>query len=37
VRTYEGKKVATGVYLVFVRDQTGNEKTVGKIVIADGY
>lgn len=36
-RTYEGKKVATGVYLVFVRDQTGNEKTVGKIVIADGY
>jgi ligand-binding sensor domain-containing protein len=36
-RTYEGKKVATGVYLVFVRDLDGNEKGVGKIVIADGY
>jgi ligand-binding sensor domain-containing protein len=36
-RTYEGKKVATGIYLVFVRDLAGNEKGVGKIVIADGY
>ena len=36
-RTYEGKKVATGIYLVFARDQAGNENTVGKIVIADGY
>jgi len=36
-RTYEGKKVATGIYLVFVRDLSGNEKNVGKIVIADGY
>jgi ligand-binding sensor domain-containing protein len=36
-RTYEGKKVATGIYLVFVRDLAGNENSVGKIVIADGY
>jgi ligand-binding sensor domain-containing protein len=36
-RTYEGKKVATGIYLVLVRDLDGNEKGVGKIVIADGY
>jgi hypothetical protein len=36
-RTYEGRKVATGIYLVFVRDLAGNEKGVGKIVIADGY
>lgn len=36
-RTYEGRRVATGVYLVFVRDLTGNEYAVGKIVIADGY
>lgn len=36
-RTYEGNKVATGIYLVFVRDLTGNEYSVGKIVIAEGY
>ncbi|MEN9701392.1 MAG: hypothetical protein RIR55_707, partial [Bacteroidota bacterium] len=36
-RTIEGRKVATGIYLVFVRDISGNEKGVGKIVIADGY
>jgi hypothetical protein len=36
-RTYDGQKVATGIYLVFVRDISGNEKSVGKIVIADGY
>jgi hypothetical protein len=36
-RTYEGRQVATGIYLVFVRDTDGNEKGVGKIVIADGY
>ena len=36
-RTYEGKKVAAGIYLVFVRDMSGNEKGVGKMVIADGY
>ena len=35
--TYDGKKPASGIYLVFVRDLTGDEKTVGKIVIADGY
>lgn len=33
----EGQKVATGIYLVFARDVSGNEKSVGKIVIADGY
>jgi hypothetical protein len=36
-RTYEGRQVATGIYLVFVRDVNGTEKGVGKIVIADGY
>jgi hypothetical protein len=36
-RTKDGRKVATGIYLVFVRDISGNEKGVGKIVIADGY
>lgn len=36
-RTYEGHKVASGIYLVFVRDLTGSEQAVGKIVIADGY
>jgi ligand-binding sensor domain-containing protein len=36
-RTYEGRQVATGIYLVFVRDMDGNEKGIGKIVIADGY
>ncbi len=36
-RTLDGRKVATGIYLVFVRDISGNEKGVGKIVIADGY
>jgi hypothetical protein len=36
-KNYEGRKVATGIYLVFVRDLSGNEKSVGKIVIADGY
>jgi hypothetical protein len=28
--------VATGIYLVFVRDDMGNEKSVGKIVITKG-
>ncbi|MEY4278815.1 MAG: hypothetical protein RL377_819, partial [Bacteroidota bacterium] len=36
-RTYEGNKVATGIYLVFVRDTNGSEQAVGKIAIADGY
>ena len=35
-KTYEGSKVASGVYLVFVRDDAGNEKGVGKIVITSG-
>jgi hypothetical protein len=30
-------KVASGIYLVFVRDDTGNEKAVGKILISVGY
>lgn len=33
----EGQKLATGIYLVFIRDLTGKEMSVGKIVIADGY
>ena len=35
-KTYEGRKVASGIYLVFSRDDSGNEKSVGKIVIASG-
>lgn len=30
-------KVASGIYLVFVRDDSGNEKAVGKIMISAGY
>ena len=30
-------KVGSGIYLVFVRDDTGNEKAVGKILISVGY
>ncbi len=37
VRNIDGYKMASGIYLVFVRDLAGNEKAVGKIVIADGY
>jgi hypothetical protein len=37
VRNVDGYKLASGIYLVFVRDLTGNEHAVGKIVIADGY
>ena len=35
-KTLNGHKVATGIYLVFVRDDMGNEKSVGKIVITKG-
>ncbi len=35
-KTYEGNKPATGIYLVFVRDDTGNEEGIGKIVITKG-
>jgi len=35
-KSLTGNKVATGIYLVFVRDDMGNEKTVGKIVITKG-
>lgn len=30
-------KVASGMYLIFVRDEAGNEKAVGKIMITAGY
>jgi flagellar hook assembly protein FlgD len=30
------QKVASGIYLVFVRDETGKEKAVGKILITAG-
>lgn len=36
-KTYEGRPVATGIYLVFVRDDEGNEKAVGKIMITKGF
>jgi len=32
-KTYEGNKVATGIYLVFARDEGGYEKSVGKIIM----
>ena len=35
-KTYDGNKVATGVYLVFARDELGAEKAVGKIIITHG-
>ena len=35
-RNYEGQKVASGIYLVLVRDDAGNEKGVGKLVITSG-
>jgi hypothetical protein len=31
------RKVASGIYLIFVRDDMGNEKAVGKIMISAGY
>jgi hypothetical protein len=31
------QKVASGIYLIFVRDDMGNEKAVGKILISAGY
>ncbi len=33
---YTGKKIATGLYLVIVRDDTGAEKIVTKIIITSG-
>lgn len=35
-KSLAGTKVATGIYLVFARDEMGNEKAVGKIVITKG-
>jgi hypothetical protein len=32
-RDYNGNRVATGVYLILVTDETGLEKTAGKIII----
>lgn len=34
--SYEGQKVATGIYLVFVRSDDGTEKNVGKLLITNG-
>lgn len=31
------RKVASGIYLIFVRDELGTEKAVGKIMITSGY
>ncbi|KAF0242936.1 MAG: Two component regulator [Chitinophagaceae bacterium] len=33
---YTGKKIATGLYLVIVRDDSGTEKIVTKIIITSG-
>ena len=35
-RNYRGEKIASGIYLVIVRDDTGNEKIVTKVVITSG-
>jgi ligand-binding sensor domain-containing protein len=35
-RNYRGEKIANGIYTVVVRDDTGEEKTVTKIVITSG-
>jgi hypothetical protein len=35
-KNYKGQKVASGVYLVLIRDESGNEKLVTKIVIVSG-
>ncbi|MES2371019.1 MAG: two-component regulator propeller domain-containing protein [Bacteroidota bacterium] len=35
-RNYNGQKIASGVYLVIVRDDSGNEKLATKIVITSG-
>lgn len=35
-RNYLGNKIASGIYLVMVRDDSGEEKTVTKIVITSG-
>jgi Two component regulator propeller len=35
-KNYKGQKVASGVYLVFIRNESGNEKLVTKIVMVSG-
>ncbi|WP_176112921.1 type IX secretion system anionic LPS delivery protein PorZ [Sediminibacterium ginsengisoli] len=35
-RNYKGEKVASGIYLVLVRDDSGNERIAGKIAITSG-
>jgi ligand-binding sensor domain-containing protein len=36
-RDLQGNKIDPGIYLVFIRDTSGNEKGIGKIVVATGY
>ncbi len=35
-KNYKGEKIASGVYLVIIRDNTGNEKVVTKVVLVGG-
>lgn len=35
-RNYNGQKIASGIYLVIIRDDSGNEKLATKIVITSG-
>ena len=35
-KNYKGEKIASGVYLVIIRDDTGLEKIVTKIVLVGG-
>lgn len=35
-RNYKGEKIASGVYLVLVKDDLGDERQVGKVVIVSG-
>jgi hypothetical protein len=35
-RNYNGQKIASGIYLIIVRDDSGNEKLATKIVITSG-
>ncbi len=35
-RNYKGEKVAGGVYLVLIKDDTGTERMVTKVVLAGG-
>jgi flagellar hook assembly protein FlgD len=35
-KNYNGNKVASGLYLVFIKNDTGEEKLVTKIIITSG-